>query len=344
MKFDELYNRRLYIDCMDKCFWLSALLFVFFIKNLPAQNMETHDSLFSFKKLRIKTMTDYLYFLDKKEIDSFKVQKKYFDRNGKDTLVEYFSITNQKVFSKNIKKYDKQGRLIKKIDLRTSFSVQKINPGDRRKSKNIKVIDDHFNVELITINKYDKKGKLIAKKEFDAEGNLLKWYNLFYKYNNAGNTTELKIVCSDTDECKRDVYLYDEKGNKTGQYSYNSSDSLLYYIISEYDSLGNQIWMYNFTKNNKLKEKFLFRYDDKGNRVERVFYNADSVIICKNISIFDSKGHPVELIRIPYTNELEYLRTVTNYNKNGIIISNIRYDKDNKPFRMQKFIYTFYRK
>ncbi len=324
-----------------RLFILILLVIPFF---LSAQTKELETISKRIKKSKIKSVTDYLFFLNNPGIDSFKVQTKYFDRSGNDTLVEFYSITNHEVFSKNVKKYDKFGRMIKKIDLKTTTALIKRNKDKNIPTKTGNKNQNVFVIELISEFEYNKKGHTARKIEKDADGNIINFYSFEYKYNNAGKILETKTKCSNEMENRREVYTYDTKGNRLSLLNYDYKDSLLYIIKYEYDSAGNQVFMASYNFNGAIKEKFISKFDNKGNRIERVNYDSNSVAISKSVIKYDENNRPIEISRIPYTSELEFLRSTTTFDANGNILVNIRYDQDNKPYRMQKYIYTFYKK
>lgn len=311
---------------------------------LSAQTKELETIAKRIKKSKIKTVTDYLFFLNNPGIDSFKVQTKYFDRSGNDTLVEFYSITNHEVFSKNIKKYDKFGRMIKKIDLKTTTALIKRNKDRNIPSKIGNKKQQDFVIELISEFEFSQKGQTAKKIERDADGNIINFYSFGYKYNHSGKIIETKTRCSDEKENRREEFTYDQKGNRVSLLNYDYKDSLLYIIKYEYDSAGNQVFMASYDFNGAIKEKFISKFDNKGNRIERVNYDSNSVAISKSVIKYDENNRPIEISRIPYTSGLEFLRSTSAFDANGNILVNIRYDQDNKPFRMQKYIYTFYKK
>lgn len=328
---------------------IRVLVFILFSAGfifLQAQSAGNLTGKERFRKTKVKTLTDYFYFLDNPKLKGFKVQKKYFNREGYDTLVESFSITDGKVFSKNVKEYDKNGNFVKKTDYKVLVgnNQNKNEKLHREKTKkNDDYISNNFNIELISYFFYDSLGNPKGRKEFDSQGNLLKEYKIDYTYNREGKILESIGYNSDIKETLRNVYTYDTKWNKIGHLCYDYEGKLTTRFIYSYDSLNNLIKMLTCSPEGKVKEKFIWKYDERNNGIERNVYENDTVLTSKNIFVYNEKNKIIELTRIPFDNKQDYLRARTTYDKYGNVLTNKRYNKKNKPFRLQKFVYTYYK-
>jgi hypothetical protein len=117
-------------------------------------------------------------------------------------------------------------------------------------------------LEMKTCYDIDKNGNKTTWKEYSGDGSL-KWAAVSaYK---DGRETECSATKENGSKDWREVYVYDEFGNRTEQ--------------REFDAEG------------KLHSKIIFRYDTKGNRTERFYYDANESLFSKSVYLYDSSGN-----------------------------------------------------
>ena len=148
--------------------------------------------------------------------------------------------------------------------------------------------------------KYNAKGKIIEKSEFDVEGN--KTGKKTWKYNSRGKAIER--------------VEYGAEGNRTGKttWKYNSKGQVLEKV--EYDAEGNETG------------KSTWKYNSRGDIIEVPASEIDgdygdgiSKITCK----YDKRGNRVELAGYDYSDSL-VLKKRWYYSKDGILVLAEKYD------------------
>ena len=93
---------------------------------------------------------------------------------------------------------------------------------------------------------------------------------------------------------KKEIFKYDEKGNKTEENLYNSNESLSKKITFKYDEEGKLIEENLYNSDESLKNKAIYNYDKKGNLIELIWYNANGSFNCKYTYNCDEKGNIME--------------------------------------------------
>ena len=148
--------------------------------------------------------------------------------------------------------------------------------------------------------KYNAKGKIIEKSEFDVEGN--KTGKKTWKYNSRGKVIER--------------VEYGAEGNRTGKttWKYNSKGKVLEKV--EYDAEGNETG------------KSTWKYNSRGDIIEvpaSEIGGADGNGISKITCKYDKKGNRVELAGYDYSDSLA-LKKRWYYSKDGILALAEKYD------------------
>ena len=112
--------------------------------------------------------------------------------------------------------------------------------------------------------KYDGKGRIIETTEGPDKG---KWY---YKYDTAGNKTEIKWLymgASEPNSYFIDKFEYNAADKMVKMVRYNAGGSVYFYKTETYDASGNLTEEIRF-ENNDTTDIWNYHYDSKGNCIE----------------------------------------------------------------------------
>lgn len=293
---------------------------------LHAQQLKSEYLKEKIKSSRIKTKTEFVYFVNNEKATGLKSQIRYYNENGEDTLLEIFSITNKKVFSRIYKKFNEKGLLSEKRDFKVIDSVGK----------------QIFDLESVFFFEYNSFDRILGWKEYDKHGELIKETKTTYKYDTQGNVTEITTKSDELSECSVEEFQYDINGNKS---FYRLLD---YYgkpkIITRYynDSVGRSIGKVYYNADGSEKSKEFSKYDSLGNVIERSEYSPDSTLHFTLAFFYNSNNDMIEYIRTPYSKDFEYFRMTMEYNNKGDLLKNTAYDVNGKPQKIHKFVYTYY--
>jgi len=275
---------------------------------------------------RIKTKSEFVYFVNNKKATGLKSQIRYYNKNGEDTLLEIFSITNKKVFSRIYKKFNEKGLLSEKRDFKVIDSAGK----------------QIFDLESVFFFEYNSFDRILGWKEYDKHGELIKETKIAYKYDTKGNVTEIITKSDELADCSVEEFQYDINGNKS---FYRMLD---YFgkpkIITRYynDSAGRPVGKIYYNPDESEKSKEYSKYDSFGNVIEKSEYAPDSTKRFTLVFFYNSSNDMTEYIRTPYCKDYEYFRMKMEYNKKGDLFKNTAYDVNGKPQKIHKFVYTYY--
>jgi hypothetical protein len=164
-----------------------------------------------------------------------------------------------------------------------------------------------------------------------------------------GQVKSVKTKMFDIEEDKEVIYeqeimLFNKKGFKIEEASYNADGSLDYIIKYKYDTNYNLIEknrnapnderiekeQYLYDKNNNLVElkkyeneklyyKIIYEYDDRNNKIEEQHHNSGKLKI-KTVFKYDDNNDKVEQLRYNSKKELEFKTFYTYNNQHQIII------------------------
>lgn len=295
------------------------------------------------KNANIQTRTKYMYLLEKPDEPGFKCEKRYFDKEGNDTLVELFSITDKKVFSKNVKKYDTRGKVIEAINLRAvNLPETEQAENDQFNEYEIKEGAGLFEFYGKTLFEYNDSIHSSKSYDFDAKGELLSSFKSRYICRPDGKITEMEEFYGDSTLYRKVVYSYDEKGNKVKFCNYGLKGNLLSFTDYYYDSVGNPVNQNSYKPDGTLTGRSFYKIDTNGNKSETLDFDADSSLKVKNLFSYDKNNNMTEIIREPAKPGIPYTRFSITYDKFGNILTNIKFDKNAKPYRFELYIYSFY--
>lgn len=312
-----------------------------------ANNIFSQDALpGSVKKLnkaKIRTRTEYLYFLDKNPPESFKCQKKYFNRNGNDTLSIVYSITSNKPFSKIIKKFDSLGNIIEKLDYKIeNIPASDFKPANKAEKVKLKTAKEKFILEMRAVYKFNEKGRFLTKQEFDENNNLIGQSSSEYVYDKFDRIIEVKNTTDNPQYSSSEIYEYDSLGNKS-RFQFYSAGKFKTRMDYSYDSLNRLTKIIIQRDSLRNMETEISKYDLKGNRVYKEILDKDGQVVISQIFKYDKNNRYIEMIRITGNKPSEYQRIKITYDKYGNITTNTKYQGEGKPYRRQVYKYTYYK-
>ncbi len=159
---------------------------------------------------------------------------------------------------------------------------------------------------------YNKDGKVIGEKQYDAKGELVQDY--IYTYNDNGHLIEEKLQEADGFIAVHKSFEVDDKGRILKEYRHyldESFDTIVYH----YDGNGKLIKKETFDPDNDLETIEEFSYE--GDKIIRYLVSgADEEVLSEKKTTYDEKGNPVETEE--YDGSVgESVKTVTEYHSSG---------------------------
>lgn len=160
--------------------------------------------------------------------DSKTTDLRRFEYNDKGEKFRGTSITDSKLETKDIYKYDNKGNIIEcksyniggtlesyftyKYDNKGNVTILNYNSDGTLKNKDIFIYDNKWdivednmydseeNLQYKNIYKYDNTGNLVKKNSYDSEGNLLEKYTFKYEFDNKGNWVKRIVFLDNAQE------------------------------------------------------------------------------------------------------------------------------------------------
>ncbi|MFH1229933.1 MAG: hypothetical protein V1709_00410 [Planctomycetota bacterium] len=174
-----------------------------------------------------------------------------------------------------------------------------------------------------------------------------------FRYDDKGNKIEMDLCSADGKLAYKEIYKYDDKGNqiedvwcgtegRLGDKVIPTGDKTLY----KYDDKGNQIEKASYGADGKLRWKFLSKYDDKGNQIERAEYGYgdDGKSAEKQHSLFkskyDDKDNMIEMDLCSADGKLR-CKFLYKYDDKGNMIEVAACDADGKLDRKNIYKYKY---
>lgn len=118
-------------------------------------------------------------------------------------------------------------------------------------------------------------------------------------FNDNGKLVEKIRFNLDGETLVRNLYLYDENGNRIEDKQYfNTDKDPSIKTEYKYDALGNKIEEYMYNPEDNLIAKWFSKYDDQNSLVEENYYYADGSLSAQEIYFyeFDKKGNWIQQI------------------------------------------------
>ena len=98
--------------------------------------------------------------------------------------------------------------------------------------------------------------------------------------------------------------IYNEKGNKIEDNSYDSDGNLSSKDTYEYDEKGNNIERNWYDSDGRLGYKLIYKYDEKGNNIEENWYDSDGSLYEKHTYKYEYDKNNNWTQRIQYKNTI----------------------------------------
>ena len=133
--------------------------------------------------------------------------------------------------------------------------------------------------------------------------------------------------------------IYNEKGNKIEDNSYDSDGSLEYKYTYKYDKKENKIEE-NFYIYGGLNSKSIYKYNEKGNKIELNVYDSDGRLVSKYTYKYDEKGNMIEENWYNSDGRLNS-KTTYKYDEKGNNIEENNYDSDGRLGKNYTYKYEY---
>lgn len=126
--------------------------------------------------------------------------------------------------------------------------------------------DDAGKVEYKYAYNYDDEGRRIKTTRF-KKNKIINYYE--YDYNNFGNKSKAYRYDSEGNLEEYYIYEYDRYGNLTEEEWYTPSGKKIYSVENEYED-GIKTRSFTYDENDDLIYEYTFGYDEKGNVIEEI--------------------------------------------------------------------------
>lgn len=217
---------------------------------------------------------------------------KIYNENGIQTEIIYYDSDNS-IRKRIVNLVDANGNCIKTTEYDSHDSIISFEANMH-----------NSNGDLIESIKYDSDGGLIEKQIYkdDKEGNSITLrYDMngilieksLRKLDDYGNPAEWTELDAAGGVQSRNVFIHDSNSNLLS-WSVYFNNRLSYKYTYDYDDHGNNSVMYSWNSDGSLFGKDIYIYDLNDNRIEHYFYYADGTLMSKNIMKYDKKNHLIE--------------------------------------------------
>ncbi|MCS6988167.1 MAG: hypothetical protein NZM06_01475 [Chloroherpetonaceae bacterium] len=281
-------------------------------------------------------------------------EKRQLDAQGKTQSVRRFRYKNgqvveealfdgaNKLFSRTLFRYDKQGRLIE---------IAFVDDKNRRQNTSLGY--------AIERREYDEKGRPTLVAWFDHYGDLSR--KTYTRYDDKGNAIELRhVFFPDTTEFQIVKFQYDANGRWTEKIETDSKGSTFQKTLRRYDANGNLIeeatydnlgrlvenvveiarTVIEYRDGKKIRERCYnaanvlrtdAQYGEFGQIIERAQYASDGSLLEIKRAKYDDFGNVVEETFFAPDKKKNEIPVETRRYEKGKLIQRIRYGKDGKP-------------
>jgi hypothetical protein len=277
---------------------------------------------------KVKTKTEYSYFYGKTGNSKYKNQIRYYDTNGNDTLVDFFSVTDGKVFSKQRQKFKSPGVVIELIEMKKAAD------------SHLRGNKDSFYADRKIVNEYDNNGNRTAVYDYDKTGNLSGRYKSVYTYTQSGKIGEVNRYLNDSTFESREKNEYDAYDRLISNCTYNEMGKLKIKYEMLYDSLGNKIRVRCVNKFGVFKTDSMI-YDKMGRKTLSLQYDSSYSLVSKISFRYYKSGTLKQTVK-ENIQPAEYKKLITFFNRFGLLTSSSRRGYNGEVLRQQKIYYTFY--
>ncbi len=276
---------------------------------------KTYLELFNLKG-KVQSLKTTTYFADGKEEaqDSTFIRKIELQKfNEKGELISSKSYGDKKMLTDSVAfQYDDNG---------TAFEVFFYDQEGRVKTSSIlrKNKEGLTTENAYFCHKYSEDGTLTI--------DTVMMYQMDYKFNDKGQAIEAVITTENPYNSMKQVFEYDDKGNKIKELVYHS-DTIDFEGINKYYADGTLQETATFDyKDGKKVPREVYKYNEQGKEVEKLRYKADT-LYSKVVTDYDKYGN---VLSIKHVEGKRIHKPITydkyEYDSQGNWIKRIYYEK-----------------
>jgi hypothetical protein len=124
-------------------------------------------------------------------------------------------------------------------------------------------------------SKYDNN-RLVEEQSYNSDGSVAE--KRVYKYDGAGNNTELEFYNANGDLTQHYLYKYDERGNRIEWRYYDADEFLVALTTYYYDDHDNviEVSSFNYDDHMNWKHSYVYEYDEDDNWVRQTIYRNNT--------------------------------------------------------------------
>ena len=117
-----------------------------------------------------------------------------------------------------------------------------------------------------------ENNRLVEEQSYDNQGNMTE--KRVYKYDNAGNNTELEFYDREGNLRQHYLYKYDNRGNRIEWRFYDADEFLVALTTYYYDDHDNciEVSSFNYDEHLNWKHSYVYEYDEDDNWVRQTIY------------------------------------------------------------------------
>lgn len=164
---------------------------------------------------------------------------------------------------------------------------------------------------------------------------------IIYRYDRKGNLTKKEEYNTAGDMIEKESFTYNGDNQLTNYYRYNEDGNISSMERYVYDNAGRLTESSGLDPSGKAVSRISYKYDDNGNLTEKTWFNLNGEINGVYKYSYDNQNRLSEEIKFRGENERES-RTKYTYDDNGNIMEVIKYNIDDKKDKLIKYVYEYY--
>lgn len=174
--------------------------------------------------------------------------------------------------------FNRKGEIIEELIYNTDGSLRSICTLKTLNKNSVaaSIFKPSGELKFRQITNYNDQGKLVEKVRFNLDGETL--VRNLYLYNENGNRIEdLQYLNSQENPSIKTTYKYDMHGNKVEEYMYNPEGRLIAKWLSKYDEQNSLVEenYYYADGNLSAQEVYSYEFDKKGNWIQQIVVSND---------------------------------------------------------------------
>jgi len=190
-------------------------------------------------------------------------------------------------------------------------------------------------LSLTTVYKFNNAGNLTEMEE--SSGNRSVKSRIDFKYDNSERLIEVTGYKKKKTFDYRLLYFYDDPKNQVRNEHYYSDGSLSSKGLFKYDNNKQEIERQYYSSDGSLRNKVLFTYNDRGGLINHSAYNSENKKIGEEDYEYDDKGNIIQIKT--YRNGSIAKKTVNEFNKKGQAILSKHYNTKDSLVRKNTYKY-----